>query len=111
GRYRGNTPGTHCGYCVPCIIRRAALNAAGMAHGAYDVDILANPPVTESETSRDSRAFQMAIARLRRATLPQTLAAVASTGPLPPVEMEAYFHVYRREMNEVSELLGLGSLP
>lgn len=110
GRYRGITPGTHCGYCVPCIIRRAALNAAGMAHGSYDVDILANPPPHDSETSRDPRAFQMAIARLRRATVHETLAAVASTGPLPPPDLEGYARVYRRGMNEVSELLGLGSL-
>ena len=65
-RYASGTPG-HCGYCVPCIIRRAALKAAGMEQEEYALDILSDPPDATTEKGRDLRAFQMAIERLRGA--------------------------------------------
>lgn len=40
GRYQGRTPGNHCGYCVPCIIRRASTSAAGLVDAQYDFDVL-----------------------------------------------------------------------
>lgn len=110
GRYRKHAPGGHCGYCVPCIIRRASLNAAGLAHGDYEVDVLTAPPSHTSDCGRDLRAFQMAIEGLRGASLRELVGAVQSTGPLPNADCEAYASVYRRGMNEVSMLLGLGSL-
>lgn len=41
-RYKVHVPGAtadHCGYCVPCIFRKAALHAAGWPIGDYGVDI------------------------------------------------------------------------
>ncbi len=64
GRYQGISPGQHCGYCVPCIIRRAALAAAGLDDPSrYLMDIHTNRPQLGSDTARDLRAFEMAIRR------------------------------------------------
>lgn len=111
GRYSKTTPGAHCGYCVPCIIRRAALNAANMPHGDYDLDILSNPPTVASDRGHDLRAFQMSIERLRGASRRDFVVSVISTGSLPISDTGAYANTYERGMNEVSSLLGLGIIP
>jgi hypothetical protein len=105
GRYLGTTPGNHCGYCVPCIIRRAALMRAGLPNDTYDVDILSRRPRRDSETSADLRAFEMAIARFRATSGSGQVAAVMSTGPLPGDEVARYADVYARGMQEVESLL------
>lgn len=41
-RYKAHVPGAtapHCGYCVPCIFRKASLYSAGWPLGDYGVDI------------------------------------------------------------------------
>ena len=44
GRYAGKSPGNHCGYCVPCIIRLASLKAAGIADRARTGTLSRNRP-------------------------------------------------------------------
>src|SRR5690606_23689563 len=44
GRYQGYSPGNHCGYCVPCIIRRASMTHANIDDASYNVDVRINPP-------------------------------------------------------------------
>jgi 7-cyano-7-deazaguanine synthase in queuosine biosynthesis len=109
-RYASGTPG-HCGYCVPCIIRRAALKAAGMEQEEYALDILSDPPDATTEKGRDLRAFQMAIERLRGAKPRRFLFDVLATGPVPAESAQDYGQVYARGMNEVSDLLGSGKIP
>ncbi len=105
GRYRGTTPGHHCGYCVPCVIRRAALKRAGLAHGVYDVDILTKPPSRASRTADDLRAFDIAIERFRTMSHRGHVAAVLSTGPIPGTDAGRYAEMYARGMEEVDALL------
>lgn len=105
GRYAGLTPGNHCGYCVPCIIRRAALNAAGMAQDVCDTDILVKPPASGTGKGSDLHAFRMAITRFRGATRREHAAWVAATGPIPPADISAHVETYVRGMNEVAALL------
>lgn len=41
-RYKAHVPGAtapHCGYCIPCIFRKASLHAAGWPLGDYGVEI------------------------------------------------------------------------
>ena len=105
GRYRGNTPGNHCGYCVPCIIRRAAFMRAGLPHGVYDVDLLQGRPRAGTETAADLRAFEMAVERFRAMSRTAQVAAVLSTGPIPDADVSQYTDVYARGMAEVEALL------
>jgi 7-cyano-7-deazaguanine synthase in queuosine biosynthesis len=105
GRYRGTTPGNHCGYCVPCIIRRAAFVRAGLLHGTYDVDLLRGRPGAATDTAADLRAFEMAVERFRAMSRTAHVAAVLSTGPIPDVDISHYTDVYARGMDEVDALL------
>ncbi|MBN72082.1 MAG: hypothetical protein CME32_22730 [Gimesia sp.] len=106
GRYQGESPGQHCGYCVPCIIRRAALYAAGLDDPAHYLnDIVSTRPSAGSDTNRDLRAFEMAVARFDEADLSRHLFDVLSTGPIPPEHADEFAAVYRRGMTEVKNFL------
>jgi len=105
GRYQGFTPGNHCGYCVPCIIRRAAMQHAKVGDATYNIDVRTDPPDYRSDSGRDFRAFEMAIERAKGTGMKEALACVLSTGPLPPEEVAEYAKVYRRGIDEVSRFL------
>lgn len=106
GRYHRVAPGQHCGYCVPCIIRRASMAHVGEDRAEdYLIDVRRNPPGAGTETGKDFRAFEMALARPTvryRAVL-----EVLNSGPLPPDDVTAYAAVYHRGMDEVRRFLSL----
>ena len=106
GRYQGLSPNNHCGYCVPCIIRRAAMKAASLTDASYNVQVETDPPPHSSDTGRDYRAFRMALERLRGLSKTQAAFRVLGPGPLPPEEILDFAGVYLRGMDEVRGLLG-----
>jgi hypothetical protein len=108
GRWSKN-PNTHCGYCVPCIIRRASLHAAKMPYDRYIVDVLTNPPYTGGEMARDLTAFKIAVERFRNAKRQSAIFDVLTSGPLPGEDVESYAEVYRRGMKEVANFLRSGT--
>ena len=108
GRYQGGNPNRHCGYCVPCIIRRASLAVAELDDkDRYNIDILSHPPSQTTEKGRDLRAFQMAIDQKRFINPSKALFDVLSTGIIPSSELQDYVNVYSRGMQEVSDFLKL----
>jgi 7-cyano-7-deazaguanine synthase in queuosine biosynthesis len=105
GRYQGFTPGNHCGYCVPCIIRRAAMEHAGLSDATYNIDVRKTPPDYRKEAGRDFRAFEIALERFSCTNLRESLATVMATAPLPPEDAKAYANVYQRGMEEVARFM------
>lgn len=110
GRWQGL--GTqHCGYCLPCLIRRASL-AAGFAPDpdptTYTVhDLTARPLNTRESEGVQIRSFQLAIDRLRaRPALAPLL--IHKPGPLfdeTPDRQAAIAEVYRRGLEELDAIL------
>ena len=110
GRWQGI--GTqHCGYCVPCLIRRAAL-LTGLRPESdptkYTVDDLTGRVFSTSRSEGvHIRSFQLAIERLRsRPELASIL--IHKPGPLSdgdPSRQAVLSDVYRRGLEEVSTLL------
>lgn len=110
GRWHGL--GTqHCGYCLPCLIRRAAL-ATGLGPEpdptVYTVeDLTARPLDTRKSEGQQVRSFQLAIERIRaRPALASML--IHKPGPLSDESPEcqaALAEVYRRGLEEVGTLL------
>lgn len=109
GRWQGHASG-HCGYCLPCIIRRAALKAGlGKKDPTTYVlaDLNAQDLDSRSAEGRQVRSFQLAIARLKKqpglASIlvhkPGSLSSESST------RQAALASVYLRGMMEVGELL------
>jgi hypothetical protein len=106
GRWKGLAPG-HCGYCLPCIIRRASMlewdhEDPTEYHTSLDGEVFDS---LKAEAD-NIRSFQLALSRLnddiRRARV-----LIHKAGPLGSdvVELEALAQVYLRGMREVAQLV------
>lgn len=107
-RYQRMSP-RHCGYCVPCLIRRASLKA-GLSVAdptEYAISDLGSRRLrTDRAEGEDVRSLQLLAKRVvDRPELARIL--VHKPGPLidSPDEVEAYGDVFRRGMHEVWDLL------
>lgn len=109
GRWQGHGI-EHCGYCVPCVIRRAALDTSlgrGNDPTTYTVgDLTARTLDTRQSKGQQIRSFQFAIERI---TANPGLAKllIHKPGPLTDetAHLDALADVYRRGMAEVAALL------
>ena len=108
GRWKKHSPG-HCGYCAPCLIRRASIEAAfGEDTTTYSIsNLYAQPLKARKAESTDIRAFQMMHRRLRKnPNLPSVL--IHKTGPLDDysvAENSDYADVFKRGIAEVGALV------
>ena len=107
-RWRGLAP-SQCGYCTPCLIRRASILAAfGKDPTSYSIpDLSARALNAKQAESTDVRAFQMMSRRLARNPA-LTKILVHKTGPLsdyPSEEIAEYAAVLRRGIAEVGKLV------
>ncbi len=100
----------HCGYCLPCLIRRASLDTAwGHGHDStiYTVpDLRAHPLDTKESIGKQVRSFQFAIERLRgRPDLARLL--IHKPGSLADEipRLDQLADVYRRGLDEVAQLI------
>ncbi|MBN8502527.1 MAG: hypothetical protein J0M19_15475, partial [Sphingomonadales bacterium] len=98
-------PQGHCGYCLPCLIRRASLR--GKDSTIYGVpDLKAATLDTKQAEGQQVRSFQIAIARLsKHPGLAKVL--IHKPGPLYdyPDRHNSLADVYRRGLEEVGCLL------
>lgn len=98
-------PQGHCGYCLPCLIRRASLAKADTT--TYGVaDLTAKALDTTTAEGVQARSFQLAIERLQaRPGLAKLL--VHKPGPLSddPSRIDELADVYLRGLKEVGKLL------
>lgn len=109
GRWKGH--GTeHCGFCLPCLIRRAAIDCGirGTDPTTYTLADLRSEPLNSMQAEGvQVRSFQLAIARLAmRPGLASIL--IHKSGPLcdeSPNRQTALAGVYLRGMREVGKLL------
>ena len=114
-RYQGLAP-RHCGYCVPCLIRRASLEAGlGTSDPTlYTVESLhARVLPTDRVQGEHVRSFQLMANRIRK-TPGLAKILVHKPGPLvdTPNEISDYADVFRRGVIEVGELLqGVNARP
>jgi hypothetical protein len=109
GRWQGHGI-EHCGYCLPCLIRRAALDAAwgpDQDSTVYTVpDLRAHALDTGESIGKQVRSFQVAIERLRaRPDLARLL--IHKPGPLTDEihRLVQLADVYRRGLGEVAHLI------
>ena len=106
-RWQGLPPG-HCGFCVPCLIRRAAIvSAFGTDPTKYTIaDLRAEPRNSRSPEGEHIRAFQMMSRRLsRRPDVAGIL--IRKSGPLSDYageEITQYADVFRRGVFEVARI-------
>jgi hypothetical protein len=101
GRYFG-LPQGNCGYCYPCIIRRASLHHAGLdASKGYALDVLKARGFIDAPSDRADavRALVRSLGRRHR------WSDVVRNGPIPAEDRAAFDGVYRRGRQEVFDWL------
>jgi hypothetical protein len=97
-------PNIHCGYCVPCLVRRAAIQAVGLDDPTpYAFTDLAVP--LSINRAADLKAFRIAIDRYK--SRPPILKDILVSGTLPGTddELRSYLGVYQRGLTEVAIFL------
>jgi hypothetical protein len=109
GRWQGHGI-QHCGYCLPCLIRRAAL-LSGFGKGEdktiYTIPDLNDKTLDTFEAEgQQVRSLQFAIERLQREPSSAKL-LIHKPGPLSddPSRWDELADVYRRGLNEVAVIL------
>ncbi|NKN33913.1 Qat anti-phage system QueC-like protein QatC [Marichromatium bheemlicum] len=107
-RYKKLSP-RHCGYCVPCLIRRASLEVGldGDDETLYMVeDLKGHILASDQPEGEHVRSFHL-MARRIRAQPDLAKILVHKPGPLhdKPDEIPDYADVFRRGVLEVAELL------
>ena len=105
-RWTGSSP-MHCGYCVPCLIRRAALlyGLENPDRTEYSVEKLSGASFdSKTAKGKDIRSFIFATNRLLKSPGLARL-FVKKQGPLKTDRLEDYANVYLRGMEEVSAIL------
>jgi hypothetical protein len=109
GRWSGHGM-EHCGFCLPCLIRRAAIKAGLGKKDPTEytlTDLKAEPLSTKRAEGRQVRSFQVAIARLKNqphlaSILIHKPGSLADESPKRQGELA---DVYARGMAEVGKLL------
>jgi len=105
-RWKGLPP-SHCGHCVPCIIRRAALTELSIPDATvYVTDLHGRTLNSMKAEGSDIRSFQFAIHRLKNDSN-RARVLIHQSGPLAdyPTEIENFAQVYLRGMRELEKLL------
>ena len=106
-RWQGLPPG-HCGFCVPCLIRRAAITTAFRTDPTtYTIPELTARRLNSANAEGEHvRSFQMMARRLsQRPALARIL--IRKSGPLSDYadgEIGEYVDVFRRGIEEVARL-------
>lgn len=111
-RWQGKKGGgiEHCGYCLPCLIRRAALDSAwgaGRDETVYTVpDLRVQALDTRESTGKQVRSFQYAIERLRgHPGLANLLIHKPGSLADEVARLDQLADVYRRGLDEVARLI------
>jgi 7-cyano-7-deazaguanine synthase in queuosine biosynthesis len=91
---------TNCGYCVPCLFRRASLHAAKLDSGKdYGIDVCADELTVDSDlaSADDLRAVTSGLRRFKDAkTIRRAIVSVAVVQPI-----DDYVDLVRRGLNEL----------
>lgn len=109
GRWQGK-PTQHCGYCLPCLIRRASIEAAwgrNQDPTTYSSGGLRNKTLDPTQAEgQQVRAFQFAISRLAAEPGVERI-LIHKPGPLTDVKpiLGELAAVYKRGMDEIADTL------
>lgn len=90
----------NCGYCFPCLIRRASMHHVGLdGPDDYAFDVLNEPDEMEQDRGADLRALVRSLNR------PAAPLDVLRNGPVAPDEFDAFAGVYARGRAEILDWL------
>lgn len=98
GRHRGETHTMHCGYCLPCVIRRAAIKKADIADRSryYDPECRLG-----DEAKINLNSYRQG---LRKFDPEHAFMTIQQNGPVTD-EIESFADLYKRGIAELQECI------
>lgn len=103
GRYEGDSS-SHCGYCVPCIIRKASINRANIEDKSIYRKNCNKIKLIESKTAKTNiNSFKISIEKYKKINGSKAF-KIQESGPIESNTTE-YIKVYERGMQEIIDLL------
>lgn len=92
----------NCGYCVPCLIRRAAFHSIGLDQGEqYGIDVCSDELDLSTEVASDVRAVLSCVAHVR--TTFDVEERVFQTGRLAPGQLRPTIAMVGRGIDELRQ--------
>ncbi|MFA4996406.1 MAG: Qat anti-phage system QueC-like protein QatC [Patescibacteria group bacterium] len=107
GRWDGHSPNKHCGYCLPCLIRRAAFHKNDCdSKNDYVYDVLEKDYLKRGgKKTADLQAILHSTERYKTAS---SRTSVLRTGPIcPSAKIDDFCRVYDNGIKELKEFLGI----
>ncbi|MFZ4451033.1 Qat anti-phage system QueC-like protein QatC [Salibacterium aidingense] len=98
GRMKKETESCHCGYCLPCVIRRAAIKRAGLKDPTTYRDV----NFTSGPTAKMN--FSSYSLGLKKQSNNYSFLRIQNSGPIYK-DIDYYAFLYKRGLNELSEFL------
>jgi hypothetical protein len=95
GRWRHESGSSHCGVCLPCTIRRAAIYKAGLE----DASIYRDPNYQDNEAKLNLQSYKLGLLSHKNPLL-----AIQESGPIR-VDREKYAHLYSSGLEELDNFL------
>lgn len=99
GRYRGETETSHCGTCIPCVIRRASIKASGIKDTSnyYDFNFKIG-----DEGKKNLKAYKFGLNCFMKNK--NNFFKIQASGPIKS-NIKEYSSLYERGMKEVLDLI------
>lgn len=95
GRWKRERESNHCGVCLPCTIRRAAIHHAGIIDNSKYRD----PEYKDVEAEVNLRSYQLGLSRDK-----EPLFAIQESGPIK-YERRRFAELYQRGLEELKQFI------
>lgn len=116
GRIAGATPPINCGYCFPCLIRRASLNKIGYESGSYldsydekyklSIAFIERFYNSDNGSAKDLKAILAALhTYINNSDDNHYKSKMAKCGGMTMEEIELFNRVYIQSMEEIKEMI------
>ena len=95
GRWAGDSRPCHCGSCLPCTIRRAAVKAAGL----IDMSNYRDPNYLKRDARKNLKSYRQGLSEKQ-----YSLAAIQMSGPIYD-NHQLYAELYERGIQELKDFI------
>lgn len=111
GRWRGNPEPENCGYCYPCLIRKASLIGHIIPDDRYTEDELSYDYIQRSSNAKHSDLTDLcsAINKAYHSTDAELLRRIKKTGSMTTEEAIQFRRLYKETISDLIELLSADS--
>lgn len=104
-RWEGKSPNIHCGYCLPCLIRRAAFSRNKLDDSKYYTYDVLNSDFLKQESKKTEDLRAVLYSMESHKSIP-TINNVLKTGPIYPInQVDDFCKVYDAGIKELESFL------